>query len=310
MKTKGSHIISVIVALFLFLISAMAVFGYNEDRAYYKDAYKKASTTVDDRTAGEMVPGKPLLEHDMQLDMSCSVDQRYDDADSSKWQAAAKGLWDATHIQFYHLKLDAPVGDGTNIKSTFDAKQYCKDYIKTLKNESIAIVYYEFVGDEYNDHYISLYDQLYYGEKVIEYLSATDMQMINNIVSYSYDFFPDYTTRDSKVWELIGNNIRDGYDKDVYTSDGHYFSESDVDYYRDEYKHSVKGMVISGVISLILFAVLAMACFMTFVVDPKRAKAAIEESEARAVRTILEADVKRMPDTADDLVDKYLGDKR
>lgn len=304
-RSYAKSIIVLLIVFFAFLLCAFSVVGFNSDRVYYANAYKEAIAHKGNEIRGEMIPGKKPLEHALSFDMSCSVDQKYGDSDSAKWQAAAKGLWDTTHVQLYHLKLDAPIGEGTNIKSTFDAKQYCEDYIKTLPNVDIAIVCYEFVGGEYEDKYISLYDQLYYGSSALNYLSATDMQMINTVVSRAYDFFPDYTTRDSKVWELIGLNLRDGYDRDYYTSDSYHYDDFDIEYFRDKQQDAITGMCISCGIGTVLLFIFFVICYRLFVVEPRLLKAQIEESEARAVREILEA---KIPDAADDLVDKYLGD--
>lgn len=294
--------------LLLFLFTTAGAIGCLSDIQWYSDALEASEDEFSGRTEIEVqqMPGhEPLSEGT--FDKHNYINQAYSYTDSSDWIGAAKALYDATGIQLYSLVLDAPVGANTSIQSKEDAKQHCIDYIATLPNEAFCIALYEFRGDEdENGNYISVYDEVYYGDKTLDFLSPADVEMIKYVLYNNYELFPDYDTRTIRTWELIANNLRDGYNRNLYNGSTGNVTEWDITYYRDELNAARGALALFGGISLFLFIGFCLTLYINFILVPKRLKAQIDIDRAHADRIILESDIEDIPTEADNLVDKYL----
>ena len=136
------------------------------------------------------------------------------------------------------------------------------------------------------------------------------MEMIQYICDHDYDIVPDYTNRTIRIWELISNNLKFGYDRNLYTN--MYFQPTvrDLDYYRSSRAEAIGWFIILLVLTLIGIVWLTSILYVNLILHPKKLRAEIEVAKAKADRIILEASVKKIPDEVDALERKYLdGDK-
>lgn len=312
-KTRIGFIVPILGTVFFvglgILLAIFSVYS-KSDVDYYADALSVAEQQLSgDHTPKVVaVDGKTAMETNASFDKLCYVNQRYSYTDSSVWLTAAKSMWDTTGIQLYNLTLTAPTGDGTGIMSSTDAERYCHEYISQLPNSSIAIVQYEFIGDQVNGQYIDVYDGLFYGDEVLEYLSSADMEMISYVLRYSYDLFPDYSTRETKMWETIGYNISNGYNRNMYNGTEKQFTDWDVRYYQEELGAAQTRVYVFGTMCLFCSVIAGVIFYIGVILRSAKLKADIAVQKAHADKIILESDVSRIPDDADDLTDKYLKD--
>lgn len=297
-----------VILMLIFIVFTICTAGSISDIKWYSEALNEAKKEFSGKSEIEVqqVDGHTPIDAGA-FDKNTYVNQTYSYSDGSEWIGAAKALYDATGLQLYSVTLDAPIGAGTTIQSNEAARQHCLDYIATLPNEEFCIALYEFRGGEdENGNYISVYDEVYYGDKTLDYLSPADVEMIKYVLYNSYDLFPDYETRTIRTWELISNNLRDGYNRNLYNSSTGNITEWDITYYRDERNAAIRYCMLFGAITLFVFILFCREVYIHYVILPKSMKAKADVDRARADRIILESDIEDIPTEADDLVDKYL----
>lgn len=308
-KIGVGKVLMTVVLVLLALIFGVCFVCALSDIKWYSDALTVArSQQTADSIEVDQVEGKEPLKHDKTFDQNCYINQRYSYQSGTEWVGAAKALFDNTGLQLYNLVLTAPVGDPTDISNTADAKAYSNDFIDTLPNKDISIVLWEFSSETPEGEYISLYDNVIFGDVALAYLSTADMEMITYILHNDYDLFPDYETRDLRVWELISKNLSEGYNRNLYNSSTNIVTDWDLKYYREEANSAKVSAAVFGGLTLLLIVVSVIAFWVNFILIPKRIRAEEAIDRAHADRIILESDISTIPDESDELVDKYLGD--
>ena len=303
----GKLLLTLFVAVFTIAMGTAAI-GSSEDIGWYKDALNnaKASIAGDQTVPINKAPGHSKIQNAAPFDKDCYVNEVYGYGNSSEWLAAAKALYDATGLQLYRVTLGGETGAGTSVQTTADAKDICMDYINKLPSLDTAIILYDFTSTSDYDNWVSIYETLYYGDAAMEYLSPADLDMIQYVVEHDYDFFNDYNSRTVRVWELISSNLANGYNRNEFNGSVRTMTDWDVDYYRSQMNEAIVATCIFAGLCFIGLAGFATLFYVNFILHPRKIQSAIEINEAIADKIILEADVKKMPEKADKLVDKYL----
>lgn len=307
-KYFALRVVALLGVFFLFIIFSICFAGALSDIRWYSDALDESVDILHNSDSIEViqVEGKEPLKSETVFDQNCYINQRYSYQSGTEWVGAAKALYDNTGLQLYNLVLTAPMGNTTDINNASDAKHYSLEYIKDLPNYDTAIVLWEFYSEDTDDNYISIYDNVTFGNSALTYIGVEDMEMIEYILDHDYDLFPDYETRTIREWETISNNIRNGYNRNLYNGSVNVVTDWDLNYYRESIQSAKISSAIFGALALISFIAFLILMWVDFILIPKRIKASIEVEKAKADRIILEADISKMPDAADELADKYL----
>lgn len=132
-------------------------------------------------------------------------------------RSGAKVLYDKTGIQLYVLEYGFE--NVSSIQSNADLTDYTIKYIKeNIPNSEYIMAVVSSTGpvkprEEDRDYDVNywIYNYFYYGDKVVNYLTDSDLNQINYIYTHSYNWYTDSSTRDYEMWKDISDYIVNGY---------------------------------------------------------------------------------------------------
>jgi hypothetical protein len=249
--------------------------------------------------------GKEKLDNPYSFDtVICIGNDNY----QSRIIAGATSLYNNTGIQLYYAYYDYGKAEFT---SRTEIQKETISQIESLENSDYSIIVYEYSTDyDYGDkYYYYAYDCFYYGSKVRDYLSTSDLKLIEYYYQNAYNIW-DYSNRESEMWTTVGSNIKDGYSlnaiKEKYDP---VVNENMISYYEDDIASAKTRLGVYTVASIISLTVLFLRIFRNAKLrklENEKKQAEIELMKSQATANILNTPMQDLVNSkADEILNKY-----